>query len=153
LLYAGEHGTRHKLGDCTQRELAVTISKDEQKGDWSRALTPEQLDYAATDAEVLRPLFAALTEKIRVAELHGAADVERRSLPGVVWLSNSGVVFDRDRWDGLAVEAKADADRLAEELDALAPKPSQPGLFGGGWKWDSPEQVKDVFATLGFELE
>ncbi|MFL5341871.1 MAG: DNA polymerase, partial [Gemmataceae bacterium] len=153
VLYSGERVQGHKLADCTFRELSLTLKKDEQKGDWSKSLSTEQIEYAATDAEVLLPLFTALNAKLAAAELREAADVEHRALPGLVWLGGSGVGFDGQRWDGLAADAQAESVALAGELDALAARPDRPGLFGGGWNWDSPDQVKLAFAALGFQLD
>lgn len=47
----------HSLAAVCQRELGVMLDKRQQTSDWSRRpLSPEQLAYAALDAEVLLPL-------------------------------------------------------------------------------------------------
>jgi DNA polymerase-1 len=143
----------HTLAACVQRHLGQELPKDLQRSDWSGTLTAEQLGYAARDAEVLRPLADALGQKVKDVELRRVADIEMRCLPAVVWLSGAGVAIDADAWRALAVQADAEAEALAADLDRLAPKPDQPNLMGGGWNWDSPEQVKKVFAALGVELE
>lgn len=44
----------HKLGEVCERELGIYLDKSYQASDWTRRpLSPEQLDYAAADAEVL----------------------------------------------------------------------------------------------------
>src|SRR5262249_27057567 len=53
----------------------------------------------------------------------------------------------------LAVTANVESDRLASDLDALAPIPSQPCLFGGGWNWDSPAQTKQALEGAGCLVE
>jgi DNA polymerase-1 len=150
----GPHGGKgyHTLAGCVRRHLEQELSKDLQRSDWSGTLTAEQLAYAAGDAQVLRPLAAALEAKVTEAGMRDAAALELRALPAVVWTSGSGVGFDAGSWRTLAHEAAADAERLAKELDRAAPRPSQPDLLGGGWNWDSPEQVKQVFGALGVEL-
>ena len=51
----------HSLGAVCERELGVTLDKREQTSAWARRpLSPAQLDYAATDVEVLLPLHATL---------------------------------------------------------------------------------------------
>src|SRR5262249_4139106 len=134
------HGTRHArgfhgLGACAQRELGQGLDKAEQKSDWAGSLTYQQLAYAARDAAVLVPLAEALDGKIKAAGLERVADIECRCLPAMVWLARSGVALDRGAWETVAVEATTEADRLARELDALAPSAPQPTLDGGGWCW------------------
>jgi len=78
--------------------------------------------------------------------------LENRTLLGVVWMSLSGVGFDRKAWETLAVEAEAEVARLTEVLDGLVP--GKKNLFGAdGRNWNSPEQVKAVFKAHGIELE
>lgn len=48
----------HKLGEVCARELGVYLDKTLQISDWTkRPLTPEQIKYAALDAEVLLELY------------------------------------------------------------------------------------------------
>ncbi len=48
----------HKLGEVCERELGIYLDKSLQASDWTtRPLSPEQLDYAAADAEVLMRLY------------------------------------------------------------------------------------------------
>jgi DNA polymerase-1 len=133
--------------------LDKTIDKELQKSNWSRSLTPEQLHYAALDVEVLLPLYQALDAKIREERLERVADIEHRCLPAVVWLAGSGITFSPETWQALATGAEEDAARLTKELDAQAPPREQGEMFGSGWNWDSPAQVKEVFQALGIELE
>lgn len=50
----------HKLGDVCERELGIFLDKENQTSDWTlRPLRPDQLDYAAIDAEVLIALHQA----------------------------------------------------------------------------------------------
>lgn len=47
----------HKLGEVCERELGIYLDKSLQTSDWTaRPLSPQQLSYAAIDAEVLMPL-------------------------------------------------------------------------------------------------
>ncbi|HRT22439.1 MAG TPA: hypothetical protein P5318_20190, partial [Candidatus Hydrogenedentes bacterium] len=50
----------HKLDDVCERELGIYLDKSLQTSDWTRRpLSPEQLAYAAVDAEVLLALHRA----------------------------------------------------------------------------------------------
>jgi DNA polymerase-1 len=144
---------KHKLEVCAERELGVTVDKAEQRSDWSGELTPEQLRYAARDAEVLPALHRALATKIKGAGLEHAAEIETRCLPGMVWLATAGVPFDRAAWEALARQAGAEAADLTRRLDAVAPP--RPGYLEGmaTWNWDSPAQVKEALAAAGCPVE
>jgi DNA polymerase-1 len=145
LLHAGAAGLKHSLAAIAERELGITVRKDEQSSDWSGDLTPEQLRYAALDAELPRRLYTALAPKLEAAKLAEVTALEHRVLPAVAWLASSGIAFDGDGWSRLAREADTEAKRLAKELDGLAPPRPQGEMFDPGWRWDSPG---DVVAAL-----
>jgi DNA polymerase I-like protein with 3'-5' exonuclease and polymerase domains len=151
LLVAGTN-ERVSLGACCARYLGRPLDKAAQKSDWAGELTADQLAYAATDAQVLVPLYRALDARVRQAGLEKVAAIEGRCLPAIVWLSRQGVAFDRDRWLDLARQASAEAGRLRGELDQAAP-PRPGSLYGEAWNWDSPQQVKEAFALLGIALD
>ena len=143
---------RHGLKDCVERELGAVLDKELQASNWAGTLSAEQLAYAATDVTVLPRLHDVLTAKLTETGLARTADIECAALPCIAWMAQSGVPFDRDRWQALADAAKADVIRIRAELDAAGPE-RQNGLFAGDWNWDSPEQVKQVFELIGFKVE
>jgi DNA polymerase-1 len=152
LLHAGEGwGTKHDLGACAERELGRPLDKGEQRSDWSGPLTAAQLAYAAADVEVLRPLYAALAEKIAGADLERAAGIERGCLPAVAWMSRHGVAVDREAWSALVGKAEEDAARLRKEMAEQGP--TRPGEMFPSWNWDSPLDLKGMFQALGFAVE
>jgi DNA polymerase-1 len=154
LLHAGHLGLKHTLAACAERELGRALDKAEQKSNWSGPLSREQWAYAAADADVLLPLHTALMEKITQAGLDTVADLECRTVPAVAWLSRSGVAFDTAAWTPLARKAEAEASELREQLDAAAPpQPGRSVSLGDGWNWNSPVQVKEVFALVGVTLQ
>jgi DNA polymerase-1 len=151
------HGTRHArdfhgLAECCRRELGQELPKDLQASDWSSELSPEQLDYAARDVLVLRPLYDRLTTQIIETGQAKVAEIEHRALPAVCWLARSGVALDTNAWVALAWQAEAGAEALAKELDAAAPRAPQGELYSAGWNWSSAEQVKAVFRALDITL-
>jgi DNA polymerase-1 len=153
LLHAGRR-YGHKLGDCAERELGKKLDKELQTSDWSAGeLSAEQLDYATADVEVLRPLCKALDAKLAAAGLERAAAVEMGCLPALVWLSRSGVAFNRDAWEAMARQAGGEANALALQLDGAASP--VPGELAGmsGRNWDSPAQVKGALAVVGCEVD
>jgi DNA polymerase-1 len=151
------HGTRHTKGfhgleACAERELGRKLDKAVQMSDWSGPLTRQQLDYAALDADVLVPLYAALDAQVREADLLRVAEIEGRCLPAVDWLAGSGVGFDAAAWSDLAKGARAEAEQLLGALDAAAPARSGFLTREGAWDWDSPQQVQEAFRAAGVEL-
>jgi DNA polymerase-1 len=144
--------TRHGLKDCCQRELGIDLSKELQASDWTGVLSTEQLDYAAADVQVLIPLHNALTKKLAESGLERTAALECSALPCIAWMASKGVPFDRSQWSALANIAEADTERIASELNAVAP-PKVDGLFEDIWNWDSPEQVKQVLSLTGHPVE
>jgi DNA polymerase-1 len=150
VLHAGKPDAKsHKLAECCQRELNEAVNKTEQTSNWSGPLTPSQIQYAASDAEVVRRLDAALTVKLADAGLAAVAEIENRSLPAVAWLSCTGVGFDQAGWDSSASKAAVEAEKLAAELDRVAPPRLQGELFDNGWKWDSPADVAAALTAVG----
>jgi DNA polymerase-1 len=141
------------LADLASRELGISLDKGHQKDDWTGALTPDQLQYAALDARVTHDLFAPVMAKIHEAGLDDVADIENRAVPAFVWLACSGAPFDAEAWTALAAEAEALDRSLAEKLDEAAPPRDGFLLGAGAWNWRSPEQVQEVFAALGIQLE
>jgi DNA polymerase-1 len=152
VLYAGDRGARHSLAACCERELSEVVDKAEQHSDWSGPLTADQLRYAARDAELARRLHGALAPKLAAAGLTGAAAIENRAVPALARLAAAGVGFDRAAWQALADAARAEADRLAGELDRAAPPRAQGELFGSGWKWDSPKDVAAALQAVGCDV-
>jgi DNA polymerase I len=124
------------------------LDKTHQSGDWGSALTPEMIEYAAKDVEVLLPLYEDLKVKIEEAGLAYVAEIEHRALPAVVWMSSAGVPIDTDGWRDHARKAEADAGRLKQELNALSPEHPD----GKKWNFGSPQQVQEAAKLLGVDL-
>jgi DNA polymerase-1 len=130
------------------RELGLELDKTHQKSDWGGTLTPEMIEYAARDVEVLLPLYEVLEAKIGEAGLTYVAEIEHRALPAVVWMSSAGVSVDPDGWKEHARETEAGAARLKGELHALAPEHPD----GREWNFGSPQQVRKAAKLLGVDL-
>ena len=138
----------HKLTDVTRRELGIALDKEQQVSDWAGDLTPEMLSYASTDSEVLLPLAKTLEARIEDTGLQRVADIERRALPALVWMSTAGIPFDSEGWEKHMREIEGERDRLSEELAALAPDHPK----GGTWNFNSWQQLLEVFGLLGVLL-
>jgi DNA polymerase-1 len=139
------------LEACVERFLGCNMDKAEQKSDWSQTLTEAQLNYAARDAADLPELLKVLDTEIKSAGLTAAADVERRCLPALVWMSAAGTPMDAATWRSLAAQARADLTAVEEELKSLAPE--KPGNLFADWNWGSNTQVKEALAQVGITVE
>jgi DNA polymerase-1 len=131
--------------------LNLPLDKTLQQSSFAGTLTPEQIVYARKDAEVLIPLMMSLGRSIDREGLTRACEVEMQALPAFVWLSQSGVPFDRPAWKALADQAATESASLVQHLDHDAPK--RPGEFFSSWNWGSPVQVKEVLALLGWDID
>jgi DNA polymerase I len=140
--------TSHSLDSVVERELGLELDKTHQNADWSGALAPEMIEYAARDVEVLLPLYEVLEAKIEEAGLTYVAEIEHRALPAVVWMSGAGVPIDADGWREHARKAVADAARLKDELSTLTPEHPD----GKAWNFGSHQQVRKIAKLLGVDL-
>ena len=140
--------TSHSLDSVAKRELGLELDKAQQSSDWGSALTPEMIEYAAKDVEVLISLYEVLKAKIDEAGLTYVAEIEHRALPAVVWMSTAGVALDADGWRKNARKTEADAARLKDKLKVLAPEHPD----GKEWNFGSHQQVRKVTKLLGVDL-
>ena len=76
LLRTPEGPLRVGLDELVRYFLGETLAKKEQASDWSGPIRPEQLDYAARDAQVLLPLYRELRTRLDVAGLSRVAALE-----------------------------------------------------------------------------
>ena len=73
---------RHGLKDICAELLGVNLSKQQQSSDWAaETLTPEQLEYAASDVLYLHRLREALSARLARENRTGEADACFRFLP------------------------------------------------------------------------
>jgi DNA polymerase-1 len=140
--------TSHSLDSAVKRELGLELDKTHQSSDWDGTLTPEMIEYAAKDVEILLPLYEVLKARIEEADLAYVAEIEHRALPAVVWMSSAGVPIDADGWREHARKTEADAARLKDELNDLAPEHPD----GKEWNFGSHQQVRKAAMLLGVDL-
>jgi len=82
---------RHGLKDITSELLGVNLSKQQQSSDWGAdALTPEQLEYAASDVLYLHRLREVLTFRLAREDRTAIADACFRFLPARAKLDLAG---------------------------------------------------------------
>ncbi|MDQ3862957.1 MAG: DNA polymerase [Actinomycetota bacterium] len=138
----------HNLKDLSSRELGVKLDKGHQKADWGGEITPEMLEYAARDSQVLPPLVDALGTKIQDDNLEGVLDLERRLTPAIIWMASSGVPVDVEGWEAYREKTKTEVAKAIQNLNGIAPDRPE----GVPWNWNSPQQILKAFELLGVAL-
>jgi DNA polymerase-1 len=159
LLDAGLHMRRHSLADLVHDFLHETLTKEEQQSDWSGALTPQQLQYAATDAAVLLRLREVLLPALQAAGLAEAATLEWSCLPAVMEMELHGIGIDQAHLTTLGQQLEAETLQAATALTALLHPESETNpapLFTPpreSINLDSPAQVLQALQRLGVPVE
>lgn len=97
LYWAGIQGTRHGLGFLTERAVAAAapgvwaVSKRLQKSEWRWRLSNAQINYAATDALVMIPLFKWIGGLIHAAGMLPTALAECNAVAAFVEFEFNGL--------------------------------------------------------------
>lgn len=144
ILHAGDDAPAHDLASVLDRVLNVRIQKEHGASDWSGALAPEQLDYAARDVVHLVRLADELKASLRAASLQDTADLEMSTLLVAVSLQNEGIEVDIEHAKSLRDRYQQDASAEEQELGKLA---------GSSFNPDSPQQVKAVLGQRGYAIK
>lgn len=122
ILYAGLN-PQNSLQEALRRELDVRIGKEQQRADWSGPLTDEMKAYAGQDSKHLITLYHELNRKLTDAgRFERVVDLEERLLKALVHMSQNGMPINPSRYREYIETAKAEAQRLLLEMDALAPR-------------------------------
>ena len=162
----------HGLAAVAKRWLGIDLPKDEQKGDWTGTLRPEQVAYAARDAWTMVPLADAMwhgadgRKGIAAEGLARVAALEDACVPAVADMEYDGIMFDLPYWTALTEEIRAEAQEAkSEALRFFGPALGARGrvarhrdIFGEvaaaaePLNLDSPAQVLAALRALGLEV-
>lgn len=143
LLNGGAPHGGNSLAALAERYLGVTLDKAERLSDWSQELTPEQVAYAAKDAEVLLPLMRKLEAGLEAEGLTQAATIEFYALPAFASMQFNGFPIDVSRMAAAVDTAKAEAAEVEAKLEAEA---------GRAINWKSPKQVLTLLHERGHNV-
>lgn len=120
--------------------------------------TPEQLKYAAQDAQILIPIFSKQFKQLRVDELVETAKLEFNLVPVVGDMEIRGSLLDQTRWRTHTEQLKKKRDEISHDIQKdlrhLNPY-AQVDLFGNeddSINLDSPLQLLGAFKKMGVEL-
>ena len=117
LLTNGIPQVKHGLADVALRHLNREVSKEQQRSDWSlEKLSKEQLEYAATDIEVLLELDALLEYKIEAAKLGKAFTLECNALPPMAQMWRTGLPWNKNSLEQCLIDYEDDAKEMGNEF-------------------------------------
>jgi DNA polymerase I len=91
-------GKSRSLADVLRDRLGLLVEGKEelQASDWSGALSPEQLQHAAANAEAARQLFPVLQSELERLGATRAYELARDAQPAVVSMALAGVPIDHE---------------------------------------------------------
>jgi DNA polymerase I-like protein with 3'-5' exonuclease and polymerase domains len=148
-------GHRRALQDVVYDRLDIPLDKSQQVSNWEGELQPAQLEYAASDAAILLPLYNRLRADIIAAGLRRAAVLEFDCVEAIAELELNGMPVDRPSLESL-LRALDEAYKVKGGLlhEALAPAVPQQTLFGlPDINLDSTQEVAELLKRLGVPLK
>jgi DNA polymerase I-like protein with 3'-5' exonuclease and polymerase domains len=117
LAFCGDKSEPTALGAMVKSELGIELDKEMQQADWTVDPLPRrQLDYAAMDVKVLRPLYRLLTEVIEDTGQERVAEIENGALPAFALMKYVGMPVDKAAWDARAEEVEAELRELERRM-------------------------------------
>ena len=135
-----------------------TLSKEEQKSDFSVQLTARQLDYAAIDAEILLELRRKLLDDIKKHHLIETARLEFACVYAVASMEYDGIYLDREKWSALRGKTERMKTAALSELYPFIGFPTvQLDMFDNHQRSDhnlnSGKQVLKMLNDNGIDVE
>lgn len=131
LLRSSDGAQRSGLEELARHYLGEHLSKDKQKSDWSGALSREQLEYAAKDAEVLLRLRKKMITEIKQNHLVEVARQEFACVRAIAAVEYHGIHLDLKRWDELRKKIELEQQHYLEKLYEYIGQPKvQMSFFG-----------------------
>jgi DNA polymerase-1 len=148
---------RVSLAELAHHYLLEELPKEEQKSDWSGVLRPEQLQYAARDAEILLKLRDAMTPLIWENSLQEVAQLEFACVRAVAQMEYHGIYLNLDMWNALLKKTDAELSAAQEALYVYTGRPMvQMSLLDEGLSLgqnlDSNKQIMSILHSNGIDV-
>ena len=150
-LLAKGHSMRHNLAEVSWRFLGLRIDKSLQASDWSGPLTEAQIQYAASDAEVLIDRYQAMEPMLRKEKLHKISQLEFRTIVPVAAMELRGIYVDPERLEKVRVKFSEECRQAeAAVLAELRSKDALPGM--NLLNLNAPDEVRQALADRGIQV-
>ncbi len=150
---------RSSLRAVTRKLLGINLNKTQQQSDFSRPrLSDRQVQYAATDAGILLPLYQALVQRLAVANLSEIAHLESQCLAAFAQMELHGFGIDQHQWKAQADEITAQRHQVLTQIrqQLRLPGIQQTSLFyehSNPINPNSSEQIKQALAVAGVAVK
>lgn len=149
------------LAAVTKKYLDIDLDKSAREsfvGMMTQAFTQEQLDYAATDSELLLKIYEAQYPLIKEFGLERIAEVEFELAPVVGNMELTGVPILRDKWIKALDQTRSDHEKSRLKMHELifdgGQVQEQMGMFvRDSINLNSPKQLKNAFQKIGIDLD
>lgn len=150
---------RSSLRMVVRKLLGITLNKTQQQSDFSRPkLGTKQVQYAATDAGILLPLYTALVRRLAVSDLSAIAHLESQCVAAFAQMELHGFGVDQHQWQTRSREITAQQSQVLTQIrqQLQLPGVQQTNLFSehrNPINPNSSEQVKQALATAGITVK
>lgn len=143
------------LAVIAQEYAGLSISKEQQRSDWSGELSRLQLEYAARDGAALLTVYERMREQLLRSNLRQAAILEFDCVAAIAEIELAGMPVDRPALAALADSLDRSRAAAAEKLiGAFAHVVPQPSLFGAPEiNLDSAKEVSELLRRLGVPIK
>lgn len=137
------------LDELSEKYLGIKLNKENRKsfiGYKGDEFPQKLLDYAATDIEVLLPIFHKQQAHISKMGLGLVVDIECKAVSAFAMMETNGIFMDRDKWVANEVYAKNKRRDVLLQMDHFARPYFKPliSLFDeeiSSINWNSPLQL------------
>ncbi len=144
VIMSGSSYSGFKLSDIANKYTNSILNKDFQTSNWSRALTAEQLEYAANDASVLLDIYSKQLEVLKSLNLMDTMELENKVVVPTYKMELAGFKIDKRAVRDLKVDIIEDRAEVHNELKTLLPNVEN---------YNSPSQVKNALLELGLKIK
>lgn len=156
IISAGYREHKHGLDAVALRFIGQVVDKKEQLSKWDGALTKDQFNYAARDAEVLLPLRIEQSKQIKEKGLIKTAMIEFAAIQSLALVEMNGFPVHLDMYREIMKTYQNELDELGNELrELLGVETNQQNLFSKSKKvinLGSPLQVKEAYERIGVPM-
>jgi DNA polymerase I len=131
------------LQDAAKDCLNIELNKEEQTSDWQGELSPNQLAYAAKDAQVVLQLHGVLQQRLMIQKSNQAYLLAIHAQPAVVEMKIHGMFFNREKHLTLIKTLFQEQKSLMEQWQVQAPNISHTSSIQIG-KWIKKSIASDA---------
>lgn len=130
--------------------LNIKLNKTQQNSNWRNDLNINQLQYAATDAAILLPLYQKLANQLQQAQLQTTAKIEFACLVATAMMELNGIYLNQNQWHHLGQKLIQKRYQLLETINQQLklPETKQKELFSQFISNINPRSPQQVLTAL-----